>query len=65
MDAVKNAIIRRIITRHVDLLRVYGLDMVEDAVDTEALYVGEVEEIGSSDVSYWVKSVEERLSRSL
>ena len=65
MNAVKNAIIRRIITCHVDLLRVYGLDMVEDAVDTEALYVGEVEEIGSSDVSYWVKSIEERLGRSL
>lgn len=64
MDAVKNAIIRRIITCHVDLLRVYGLDMVEDAVDTEALYVGEVEEIGSSDVSCWVMSIEERLSRS-
>lgn len=64
MDAVKNAIIRRITTLHVDLLRVYGLDMVEDAVDTETLYVGEVEEIGSSDVSCWVKSVEERLSRS-
>ena len=58
MNAVKNAIIHRILTRRVDLLDTYGLDLVESAVDFQADMVGEVEEIGTSDVSCWVNSVE-------
>ena len=65
MDAVKNAIIRRISIRHLDLIKQYGIERVMDAIEDMALYVGEVEEIGSSDVSCWVKSIEERLGRSL
>ena len=65
MDAVKNAIIHRISIRHLDLLKQYGIERVMDAIEDMALYVGEVEEIGSSDVSCWVKSIEERLGRSL
>jgi hypothetical protein len=59
MEAVRNAIIHRILTRHVDLLETYGLDLVESAVDFQADLVGEVEEIGTSDVSCWINSVEE------
>ena len=65
MDAVKNAIIRRISIRHLDLIKQYGIERVMDAIEDMAFYVGEVEEIGSSDVSCWVKSIEERLGRSL
>ena len=65
MDAVKNAIIHRISIRHLDLIKQYGIERVMDAIEDMALYVGEVEEIGSSDVSCWVKSIEERLGRSL
>lgn len=59
MNAVKNAIIHRILTRRVDLLDTYGLDLVESAVDFQVDMVGEVEEIGTSDVSCWVNSVED------
>ena len=65
MDAVKNAIIHRISIRHLDLIKQYGIERVMDAIEDMAFYVGEVEEIGSSDVSCWVKSIEERLGRSL
>jgi len=58
MNAVKNAIIHRILTGRVDLLNTYGLDLVESAVDFQADMVGEVEEIGTSDVSCWVNSIE-------
>jgi hypothetical protein len=60
MEAVRNAIIHRVLTRHVDLLETYGLDLVESAVDFQVDLVGEVEEIGTSDVSCWINSVEER-----
>jgi hypothetical protein len=58
MNAVKNAIIHRILTGRVDLLDTYGLDLVESAVDFQVDMVGEVDEIGTSDVSCWVHSVE-------
>jgi len=58
MNAVKNAIIHRILTGRLDLLDTYGLDLVESAVDFQADIVGEVNEIGTSDVSCWVNSVE-------
>ena len=58
MTAVKNAIIHRILTSRVDLLETYGLDLVEAAVDFQVAMVGEVEEIGTSDVSCWISSIE-------
>lgn len=63
MNAVKNAIIHRILTGRVDLLDTYGLDLVESAVDFQVDMVGEVDEIGTSDVSCWVNSVENFLVR--
>jgi hypothetical protein len=44
-----------------DLLSKYGPVLVMQAIDEVADYVGDVEEIGSSDVSGWVKQVEQML----
>lgn len=54
---VESAIIRRIAMVRTDLLK-YGIDKVMDAVKEVADYVGDVEEIGSSDVSAYIKHVE-------
>jgi len=56
-ESVKNAITRRIATQHVDLLSTYGVEAVTDAIEEQASFVGEVEEIGSSDISCWVNSI--------
>jgi hypothetical protein len=52
-----NAIIRRIMHLHLDLLQKYGLEKIMIAAEQEAEWVGDVEEIGSSDVSISVKRV--------
>ena len=44
-----------------DLLAKYGPEKVGQAVDEVADWVGDVDEIGSSDVSAWVKQVERAL----
>ena len=56
-DAVQTAIIRRIINSHSDLLSQYGPEAITNASRDVAEWVGKVEEIGSSDVSAWVKEV--------
>lgn len=58
---VAQSIIRRILLQRTDLLAKYGPEMVGQAVDEVADFVGDVEEIGSSDVSGWVKHVEQML----
>lgn len=58
---VTQAITRRILMQHPDLLQKYGPEKVGDAIDSVAEYVGDVEEIGSSDVSGWVKQVAQSL----
>jgi hypothetical protein len=62
-EAVEQAIIRRIMVGRTDLLLKYGPKKVMQAAEVVADYVGEVDEIGSSDVSGWVKLVERILSR--
>lgn len=62
VESVKNAITRRIVMQHVDLLTKYGLDKVSAAIDNVAEINHDVEEIGSSDVSSWVKMVIDELS---
>lgn len=57
MDAVIQAISRRIQYRHTDLIDRFGFLEVMEAIECIAHYVGDVEEIGTSDVSCWVKSV--------
>ena len=60
-DAVQAAIIRRIINSHSDLLSQYGPEAITNASRDVAEWVGKVEEIGSSDVSAWVKEVIDNL----
>jgi len=62
---VANALIRRILLQRTDLLAKYGPEKVGQAIDDVADWVGDVDEIGSSDVSGWVKDVERSLSESL
>ena len=58
---VAQAVIRRILLQRTDLLAKYGPERVSAAVDEVADFVGDVEEIGSSDVSGWVRHVEQML----
>jgi len=59
---VAQAIIRRILIQRTDLLAKHGPEKVGQAVDDVADWVGDVDEIGSSDVSGWVKQVEQSLA---
>ena len=59
---VTNAITRRIMLQRHDLLSKYGVEKVSNAIDEVADFVGDVDEIGSSDVSGWVRHVEQLLS---
>jgi hypothetical protein len=59
---VAGAITRRILKQRLDLLKQYGPKLVGAAVDNVAEYVGDVDEIGSSDVSAWVAQVERMLN---
>ena len=58
---VAQAIIRRILLQRTDLLAKYGPEQVGQAVDEVADFVGDVDEIGSSDVLGWVRHVEQML----
>jgi hypothetical protein len=58
---VAGAITRRILMQRADLLQKYGPEKVMAAIDEVADFVGDVEEIGSSDVSGWVRHVEQIL----
>jgi hypothetical protein len=58
---VAGAITRRILMQRTDLLSKYGPEKVTAAIDEVADFVGDVDEIGSSDVSGWVKQVEQSL----
>ena len=57
---VSRAITHRILDQRQDLLK-FGPQAVMDAVDEVAEWVGEVEEIGSSDISAWVAQVARHL----
>ena len=58
---VASAITRRILMQRADLLSKYGPEKVIAAIDDVADFVGDTEEIGSSDVSGWVRQVEQSL----
>ena len=60
-NPVANAIYRRLMFQKPDLFTRYGLEYVAQAVEDVADFVGDVEEIGSSDVSGWVRQVEQNL----
>ena len=61
---VASAITRRIMLQRHDLLSKYGPVLVTQAIDEVADFVGDVEEIGSSDVSGWIKQVEQMLANN-
>lgn len=60
-NPVEQAIIGRILSQRTDLLQKFGVQAVQDAVEEVAGYVGDTEEIGSSDVSGWIRQVERML----
>jgi hypothetical protein len=62
--AVERAILHRIMMQHTSLLGQYGPESVMAAVADVADYVGDVDEIGSSDVSGWVMQVERMLKEN-
>lgn len=59
---VASAILRRILMQRTDLLAKHGPEKVSNAIGDVAEFVGDVEEIGSSDVSGWIKQIEQSLS---
>lgn len=60
-SGVESAILRRIMNQHLDLLGKYGPQRIMAAARDEAEWRGDVEEIGSSDVSAYVQAVIRRL----
>ena len=62
---VYGAIIHRIMVAHPDLLQKYGPERIMDAAREEAEFIGDVDEIGSSDVSAWVKNVMRTLEHEI
>ena len=62
---VAGAITRRIIHQHPEVLAKYGPAVVGQAIDDVADFVGDVDEIGSSDVSGWVRQVIQSLGKGM
>jgi len=60
-EAVEMAIMRRMLIAHTDLIVEFGLDKVVQAIEEVAYNVGDTDEIGSSDVSGWVRQVKQIL----
>jgi len=60
-EAVEIALIRRVLVAHTDLIMDFGLDKVTQAIEEVAYNVGDVDEIGTSDVSGWIHQVKQIL----
>ena len=60
-EAVEQAILKRIMVAHRDMLVKYGPEKIMTAASDVAYNVGDIGEIGSSDISGWVKQVEQIL----
>ena len=60
-DAVEHAILNRIMVAHTDLLMKFGPEKVMQAAEEVAYNVGNVDEIGTSDVSAYVNQVKQIL----
>jgi hypothetical protein len=60
-SGVERAILNRIMTAHTDLLMKFGPDKVMQAAEEVAYNVGDVDEIGTSDVSAYVHQVKQIL----
>lgn len=64
-DEVKQAIINRIMRQHVDMISQVGPEALMSAIDEVGDSIGDVEEIGTSDVSAWVNTVKQYLTRRM
>jgi len=60
-DEAESAILKRIMVAHLDLLKEFGPQKVMQAVEEVAYNIGDLDEIGSSDVSAWVHEVKQIL----
>jgi hypothetical protein len=60
-SGVERAILNRIMVSHIDLLKQFGPDKVMQAAEEVAYNVGDVDEIGTSDVSAYVAQVKQIL----
>jgi hypothetical protein len=60
-EAVEQAILKRIMVAHKDMLVKFGPEKIMTAASDVAYNVGDVGEVGSSDVSGWVKQVQQIL----
>ena len=60
-EAVERAILNRIMVAHTDLLKQFGPQKVMQAAEEVAYNVGDVDEIGTSDVSAYVNQVKQIL----
>ena len=60
---VERAILHRIMMQHPAMISRYGVEALMQAVQDVAEFVGDVDEIGSSDVSGWIKQVMRHLDR--
>jgi hypothetical protein len=60
-DAVEQAILKRIMVSHTDLLMQFGPEKVMQAAEEVAYNAGDVDEIGTSDVSAYVRQVRQIL----
>jgi hypothetical protein len=56
-DAIYNAVLNRITRQHMDIVGKFGPEAVMYAIEDVAHGAGDVDEIGSSDVSIWTKQV--------
>jgi hypothetical protein len=54
-NAVQSAIIRRIMTQHKEALAAHGPVTIMQAAEEIADQVGDVDEIGTSDISAWAR----------
>jgi hypothetical protein len=59
--AAEQAILNRIMTAHIDLLRQFGPEKVMQAAEQVAYNVGDLPDIGGSEVTEWVRQVRQIL----
>jgi hypothetical protein len=64
-NSVEDAIVRRIENNFPDMITKFGLLKIKDAAREIADMAGDVEEIGSSDVSHWTRQTIEHLGASV
>ena len=62
---VAQAIANRIMRQFPEMITDYGIEHLMHAIEQQAEMVGDVEEIGSSDVGGWIRNIKRELDREL